>query len=83
MARVQIPYEPLPRKVGASSAWTKERGEVWVRCNCGKWLALDHDVAGDGAVSPSLVHEYEDGGCGWHVHAQLLGWPTEEEQSNE
>jgi hypothetical protein len=47
-------------------------GEVWVRCACGEVLDLDHAVAADGAVSPSLWHD--DPACGWHVSARLEDW---------
>lgn len=54
-------------------AWgADERGAVWVRCVCGEVMDLDHEVAADGSVSPSLWHD--DPGCGWHVSARLLDW---------
>jgi hypothetical protein len=44
-----------------------------LRCNCGKIIRLlDHNVAADGTVSPSLWHDVP--GCGWHVMGRLEGW---------
>ena len=33
---------------------------------------MDHDVDGDGVVSPSMVCGYPD--CGWHEFGILEGW---------
>lgn len=44
-----------------------------VRCGNGHLASLDdHTIAADGTVSPSL--DCPEGGCGWHVHARLVGW---------
>jgi hypothetical protein len=44
-----------------------------LRCDCGKVIRmLDHRVAEDGTVSPSIWHDIPE--CGWHVHGILQGW---------
>ena len=54
-------------------AWGRySTGAVWIRCQCGDVLSLDHDIAADGTVSPSLWHDSP--GCGWHIHGKLEGW---------
>lgn len=35
-------------------------------------VLLDHDIAEDGRVSPSVVCPWE--GCGFHEHVRLVGW---------
>jgi predicted RNase H-like nuclease (RuvC/YqgF family) len=39
---------------------------------CGLGYSLDHDIASDGTVTPSLVCPTI--GCTWHVNARLEGW---------
>lgn len=43
-----------------------------VACPAGHTAHIDHDVAADGTVTPSLVCPEED--CGWHVFGRLIGW---------
>jgi hypothetical protein len=44
-----------------------------LRCNCGKVIRLlDHRIAADGTLSPSIWHDIP--GCGWHVFGKLQGW---------
>lgn len=74
---VLIQQDANPGKPKANSepkpAWGRfAGGEAWVRCQCGQVLYLDHDVAADGTVSPSLWHD--EPGCGYHVMATLQGW---------
>jgi len=35
-------------------------------------LISDHEIAADGAVTPSVV--CTEDGCGWHEHITLVGW---------
>jgi hypothetical protein len=53
-------------------AWGVDAGgSLFVRCGgCGVCAGLDHEVAPDGTVAPSLVCP----DCGWHVMATLEGW---------
>jgi hypothetical protein len=40
--------------------------------SCGRAMCLpNHTIAGDGAVSPSVVCPH---GCGWHVFVRLKDW---------
>lgn len=42
---------------------------------CGKLLnAVNHTIAPDGQVTPSLGHPAEYPPCGWHTNPKLLGW---------
>jgi hypothetical protein len=40
--------------------------------NCGLDAELDHQIAKDGTVTPSV--ECPSDGCGFHEHVRLLGW---------
>ncbi len=47
---------------------------VRVTCpGCAQEYALDHEIAEDGTVSPSLDCPTE--GCSFHDYAQLVDWP--------
>lgn len=70
----------IPRTAGSiydgeGAAWkpSKLDGQpiVRVRCPKGHVGILDHSVAADGTVSPSV----ECQSCDWHVFARLEGWP--------
>ncbi len=39
---------------------------------CGQSSALDHEIAADGTVTPSLVCARS--GCKFHDHVKLVGW---------
>ena len=53
-----------------------------LRCNCGKIIRLlDHHIAADGSLTPSVWHDVP--GCGWHVWARLEGWDQGEWQVGE
>jgi len=73
---VLIPRDPVGKaRSGADPkpAWGRYAGgEPWVRCQCGEVLYLDHEVAADGTVTPSLWHDAN--GCGYHVMATLADW---------
>ena len=76
MARELIPrmHTPLERGPGWCFLYPEGRGrEVWVKCSCGAGGTLDHRVAADGTVSPSLVCPGE---CGWHVHGCVTAHTT-------
>lgn len=56
-------FEPLTWRLGQL-----------VSCSNGHISSLtDHEIATDGAVSPSLVCPDED--CDWHETVRLLDWP--------
>ncbi len=58
----------MPHSEGLSS-------RVCIKCpKCGRIGMLDHDVADDGTVSPSLDCPSE--GCAFHEHVKLRGWTT-------
>lgn len=40
---------------------------------CGQAAAIDHSIAADGAVTPSLVCPRD--GCDFHEMGKLEGWP--------
>lgn len=42
--------------------------------DCGLEAELDHEVAADGAVTPSV--QCPRAGCSWHASVQLEGWTT-------
>ena len=46
---------------------------------CGKYLNLvNHKIAADGQISPSVGHPNSYPPCGWHVTPKLLDWLPEE-----
>lgn len=48
---------------------------LYFMCPCGKRGALfDHDIADDGTVTPSVVHE----DCGFHDYIKLEHWPGQD-----
>lgn len=55
---------------------TAKRVTVWCP-DCGNAATLDHDIADDGTVSPSLVcpHVKHDA-CGFHEFVKLEGWES-------
>lgn len=74
--RIVIPFDPqiLRRHADPKPAWgMDEDGLVWLRCQCGFLVTLDHTVAADGEVNPSLWHNSPPL-CDWHVWGKLEGW---------
>jgi hypothetical protein len=58
-------------------AWGIEpNGIVFIRCACGVCASISdtHEIDTQGNVTPSVWHDEESGGCGWHVMAVLVGW---------
>jgi hypothetical protein len=39
---------------------------------CGMTFALDHDIASDGTVTPSMICPIKS--CGFHEYVKLEGW---------
>ncbi len=53
--------------------WSRNGDRVDVRCpDCGRIGELDHDVAADGRVSPSL--DCPQPACGFHAYVVLDDW---------
>ena len=48
------------------------RSVVVTRCSNGHIGQLDHEIAADGTVSPSVV--CQRGGCSYHEFIRLEGW---------
>lgn len=60
---------------GGPGTWRVGIGgqSVYVVCpECKMSYAIDHDIADNGELSPSLMCPTK--GCGWHVTARLRGW---------
>ena len=63
----------IPPGGPAPGQWRVISGAVWVSCpTCGQVGTLDHEVAADGTVSPSLVCPRD--GCAFHEYVRLAGW---------
>ena len=58
-----------------------ERSAVLICPKCGRAAGLSHRIAGDGAVSPSVVCPYEP--CDFHEFIRLTGWADVKERPNE
>lgn len=69
--RVRIPKTERLNE-GEGPAWDLINGQLWIRCKCGQPNRLDHEIAPNGDLNPSLFHD--DPACGWHVWATLEGW---------
>jgi hypothetical protein len=53
--------------------WKIMNGKVWVACpGCGLMAMLDHEVAADGTVTPSL--DCPEQRCAFHEWVRLEGW---------
>lgn len=52
-----------------------ERRTASIFCpECKRGAHLNHDIAADGTVTPSVVCPHP--GCTWHVMVKLAGWPA-------
>jgi hypothetical protein len=63
------------RKGSGKGTWRPVRGGVSARLTCprcGLDAELDHQIAADGTVTPSVECPTE--GCGWHEHVKLKDW---------
>lgn len=73
--RIRIPRTDTGRKffVEPMPAWGRDAsGKLFLRCACGKCMGLEHEIAPNGDVNPSLWHDEQD--CGWHVWGTLEDW---------
>lgn len=71
---VALPLSPEPLEGGSWRRWAGSRGAfgVLLTCpGCGYEAFLDHDVAPDGSVSPSVVCPMD---CGFHDFVRLEDW---------
>lgn len=60
----------------AKGQWRLWGGNIMARCpECGEIYLLDHEVASDGTVTPSLECPTE--GCSFHEMIKLDGWKTD------
>ena len=72
---IQIPRIDGRGSEGAPAWWAvRQHGQrsACVRCPNGHESYLNHIVAEDGTVSPSIV--CPEKGCDWHVFGVLEGW---------
>lgn len=57
--------------------WLAGDEYVGVACpTCKAWATLDHDVAADGTVTPSLICPYQP--CTFHDMVKLEDWPSDQ-----
>jgi hypothetical protein len=75
MSVIDIPSSatrPLPkgtyRRLGRYQS--SEHTAIIACADCGEESILDHDIAPDGTITPSV----ECPACKWHVHGRLIGW---------
>ena len=62
--------EPEYRFYWSAMVWCPE---------CGKPLScINHTIADDGQITPSLGHPIEFPSCSWHVSPKLIGWAPKE-----
>lgn len=72
--RIQVPFTSVRKSFAdPKPAWGKEGDDTYIRCGgCGQCINLDHTIAPNGDVNPSVHHD--DPRCGWHVWVTLVGW---------
>lgn len=72
---LEYPRDPnLPP--GTWNLWTTGKRRVLFSCpKCGDTGLLDHAVASDGSVTPSV--QCTKPGCGFHENIRLSGWDSE------
>jgi len=59
--------------------WRKVGALIYVQCpQCNYCAALQHEIAPDGTVTPSVECP---SGCGFHTNVRLTGWVPELENS--
>lgn len=69
---IEVPRSSTREMPRLSWDWTGPH--VTIRCPNGHFALLDHEIADDGTVSPSVVCPWD--GCGFHEFIRLLDWPA-------
>jgi hypothetical protein len=77
MERTKINHFELGQDDIPHPRWREWEGVVIVSCPEGHTARLNHNVASDGSVTPSLLCPY----CGWHVWGRLDGWEAGEKRA--
>ena len=55
---------------GDGMRWWEFRGRIWIACPNDHQAEIDHDIADDGTVTPSL----QCYGCNFHKNVKLENW---------
>lgn len=67
---------------GTWNLWTTGKRRILFSCpKCGQVALLDHEISGDGTVTPSV--ECAKPGCSFHDDIRLVGWATEQKDADE
>lgn len=70
--RIRVPRR-TDDDTGSAAAWWYFAGTAMLRCpNCGRQCFLNHEIAEDGTVNPSVICPFA--GCGFHDWITLVGW---------
>jgi len=56
-------------------SWWRSNYKVWMTCSNGHPAILEHDIAVNGKVSPSVVCIEDE--CGFHEYVTLEGYDNE------
>jgi hypothetical protein len=79
---VNVPYdEKLTNNTWSLWQLSSGRYSVVTRCPNGHIGTLDHDIAADGTVTPSVVCQRD--GCNYHEFIKLDGWSHGPKQRGE
>jgi hypothetical protein len=64
-------------KVGLAGplSWWRSNEQVWTTCDQGHAASLDHEIAADGSVNPSVVCPEKE--CDFHEFVILEDWKNE------
>ena len=65
---------PHGNATGPAPSWYQWGQLTMLRCPRGHVASLDHDIAADGAVSPSAVCPGDRMPCDFHEFIRLEGW---------
>lgn len=71
------PFSDEPERTGATmeeyrQIYGGKTPAVLLSCPKGHLATLQHEIASDGTVTPSVGCPID--GCGWHVFVKLEGW---------
>lgn len=66
---IDVPHD---RDAMTKPGWYRHGPLVMLRCPNGHVGALDHEIAADGTVSPSVVCDQDS--CTFHKQVRLLDW---------
>lgn len=65
-------WKPRHNSLAPSPSWWRSNDQVWMVCPNGHAGQLDHEIAPDGTVTPSV--QCPEDGCSFHDMVKLANW---------